>query len=88
MGYQRKQEDNRRMRKVTMEVTGGWPAGAYYRERDGQRKYLKRYWKSQGKNSCWAYNKRYSHRYIRRKYKDKDYSVPVYKAYDLWWNVW
>lgn len=86
MSYQRKHEDNKRMRKVIMEVTGGWPAGAYYKERDGQRKYLKRYWKSEGKHSCWAWNKRYSHRVYRRFIKQKDFYSK--KVYDLWWNVW
>lgn len=83
--YYRKQEDKKRLEKILQEHTG-WPTGAYYREREGQRKYLKRYWKSQGKNSCWAYNKKYSHKVYRKFIKKNDYYTK--KAYDLWWNVY
>ena len=86
MSYQRKQEDKRRMKKVTMEVTGGWPAGAYYTEREGQNHYLKRCWKSEGKNSHWAKAKKYSHKVYRRFVKKNDFYSK--KAYDLWWIVW
>ena len=86
MGYQRKQEDKRRMQKVTMEVTGGYPAGAYFKEHKGQRSYLKRSWKSEGKKSLWAWNKKHSHRVYRNFVKQNDFYTK--KAYDLWWSVW
>ena len=87
MSYQRKKEDNRRLKKMIVDGAGWWPSGAYEAiSRSGNKTYLKRYWKSQGKKSCWAWNKKQSHRKYRRFIKENEYFTK--KAYDLWWNVW
>ena len=86
MSYQRKREDKKRLKKLTMDYVGGWPAGAYEAtDRSGHKTYLRRYWKSQGKKSSWAWNKKYSHKVYRR-FTNK-YDFYTKKAFDLW-NVW
>lgn len=85
MSYQRKKEDNKRLKKLA--ETKWWPAGAYETSKPHtNKKYYKRCWKSQGKNSCWAWNKKYAHRVYRRFIKKNEYYSK--KAYDLWWSVW
>ena len=82
--YIRKQEDNKRLRKMV--DYGWWPSGAYESQKPNKKPYLKRYWKSQGKKSCWAWNKKQSHRKYRQFIKKNGFYSK--KAYDLWWSVW
>ena len=87
MSYQRKLGDKKRLKKITMDLGGGWPAGAYEAtSRNGKKTYLKRYWKSEGKESSWAWNKKYARKVCRKFLKKNDFYTK--KAYDLWWSVW
>lgn len=86
MSYNRKQEDKKRLKKMIEDGAGWWPCGAYESQKPNKPKYFKRYWKSRGKNSAWAWHKKQSHRTYRRFVKQNDFYSK--KAYDLWWNVW
>lgn len=87
MSYKRKLGDKKRLKKITLDYGAGWPSGAdEVTSRSGKKTYLKRYWKSEGKDSCWAWNKKYARKVCRRFWKEKGYYTK--KAYDLWWNVW
>ena len=82
MSYNRKQFDKRKLKKLASKCSG-WCGGSYYNERKGC--YI-RFWKSQGKNSIYAFFKRESRRKARRYFKK--YGFWSKKSDDLWWNVW
>lgn len=74
-------EKNRRTYKNTLRYrnhlkdlskTGWYPSGAYEVETGKQddSTYVRRYWKSQGKDSSYAIHKRTANRYVRRKFNN------------------
>ena len=81
MSYQRKREENRRLKKLYEETKNAYGAGAWYDERKGR--YI-RY-------SCHSeWLKTHCRRMTRRRMKNKTgrYSGCAYKKfYDYWWEL-
>ena len=77
--YYRNKEKQKRWKKISEEITGYSPSGAYY---DKDKKcYVRVY-----KNKYYTYCKRESNKRIRQMIKrGKHYSK---KLYDLWWIVY
>lgn len=88
MSYKRKQGDNKRYRRLYKTACNGYPWPIWEESKPNKKKYFVRYWKSDGKNSCWAWNKKYGRRHVRRKYKNSEEKIPYTKCFDLWWNVY
>ena len=90
MSYKRKQKEKRRYQKLFNDSKdAGYPCPVWPRNKPNKDTYFKRYWKSQGVNSSWAWNKRQAHRTTRRKYNQNIGDKTSYnKMIDLWWNVY
>ena len=84
MSYQRKQEEKKRYRKLVKQDPG-YPQPVfytYYRSNP----HWKRYWKSQGRTSAWAWNKKYARRKARLMAKRTD--IYTNKVADPWYMTW
>lgn len=84
MSYKRKQEEKKRYRRLEKQVQSYPPAVFYTYWRSNP--HWRRYWKSQGRKSCWASNKRYARRKARVAAKRTD--VYTNKICDPWYMTW
>ena len=83
MSYKRKQQEKKRYRSLHNRMSGGYPQPVWWNKKKGC---WVRYWKSEGKNSCYAWAKKYSRKKIRCKTKrtnvyTKKVSDPMYIAW-------
>lgn len=83
MSYSRKQFDKKKLKKLTNESCNGWIGGAWYDERNTC---YRRYWKSHGATSRYAYYKKFYHKRMRRFIKK--YGWYSKKEFDLIWMCW
>ena len=83
MSYSRKQYDNKKLQRISMENLNCYPGGSYYDESKGR--YIRTY-KSKRKTSCWAAFKKLARKKSRLYAKQND--VYTKKAFDLWWSVY
>ena len=86
MSYQRKQEDQRRLKKLLNNCSGGYPTPVYEDNKPNKPAYLRRFWKSEGKKSSWAWHKKHARKMSRLYFKKHDCYTK--KVYDPMWMNW
>lgn len=85
MSYKRKSEDKKRYKKLYYKTNNGYPPAVYFKYWV-KKPHLVRFWKSQGKNSCYAFCKKYARKkarnYANRNgFYEKKIVDPMYMAW-------
>ena len=80
MSYKRKQDEKLRFKRLLREACYGYPWALNEKQSRNSLHYVRLY-KSSGKHSSWAINKK---RYNRNLGDKTNY----HKIYPLWWKVW
>ncbi len=83
MGYNRKQFDKKKLKKLAHDSCNGWKGGAWY---DRSKTCYRRYWKSHGHTSRYTFYKKYYHKRMRR-FANK-YHWHSKKEFDIIWYCW
>ena len=84
MSYKRKQEEKKRYKRM-LQSNPGYPPPVFYTYWRS-RPHWKRFWKSQGRTSSWASNKKWARRKARLMAKRTD--IYTNKVADPWYMTW
>lgn len=82
MSYQRKQEENRRLKKLLLETQNNYAAGAYF---DEEKQRIIKY--SAGGKNCRKFLKKCSNKKVRHSFKEERIQEKGFykKTFDYWW---
>ncbi len=83
MSWGRKQFDKQKLKRLAHESRNGIFGGCWY---DESKHYYSRIYKSKGRNSNYAFYKRYYHKRMRRFVNKHGWYSK--KEYDLMWRCW